>query len=89
MFWIFVNTVYWATAYQKYHIAQKTKLSIKDSFSICDQIPRKLRIWLHLLNKFLMENFIFCAVSIAKTTLGYKFVDMFESKQPRVSTCVL
>ena len=33
--------------------------SIKNFFSKCDQILRKLRIWLHLLNKSLMENFIF------------------------------
>ena len=42
--------------------AQKMKLSIKDSFSKCDQIRRILRIWSHLLKKSLMENFIFCAV---------------------------
>ena len=41
---------------------KKMKFSIKDFFSKCDQIPRELRIWLHLLNKSLMENFIFCAV---------------------------
>ena len=40
---------------------------IKDFFSKCDQIRRKLRIWSHLLNKFLRENFIFCAVNSAKT----------------------
>ena len=38
------------------------KFSIKDFFSKCDQIRRKMRIWSHLLKKFLMENFIFCAV---------------------------
>ena len=38
------------------------KFSIKDFFSKCDQIHRKLGIWLHLLKKSLMENFIFCAV---------------------------
>ena len=42
--------------------AQKMKLSIKDFFSKCEQIRRKLRIWSHLLKKTLMENFIFCAV---------------------------
>ena len=36
------------------------KFSIKDFFSKCDQIRRKLRIWSHLLKKSLMENFIFC-----------------------------
>ena len=45
--------------------AQEMKFSIKDFFSKCDQIRRKLRIWSHLLKKSLMENFIFCAV-IAK-----------------------
>ena len=35
---------------------------IKDFFSKCDYICRFLRIWSHLLKKFLMENFIFCAV---------------------------
>ena len=42
---------------------KKMKLSIKDSFSKCDQIRSFLRIWSHLLKKFLMENFIFCAQS--------------------------
>ena len=43
--------------------AQNMKFSIKDCFSKCDQISRShLRIWSHLLKKFLMENFIFCAV---------------------------
>ena len=42
--------------------AQKMKLSIKDFFSKCDQIRRKLGIWSHLLKKFLTENFIFGAV---------------------------
>ena len=35
--------------------------SIKDFFSKCDHIRRKLQIWSHLLKKSLMENFIFCA----------------------------
>ena len=35
------------------------KFSIKDFFSKCDQIRRKLRIWSHLLKKSLMENLIF------------------------------
>ena len=42
--------------------AQKTKFSIKDFFSKCGQIYRKLRIWSHLLKKSLKENFIFCGV---------------------------
>ena len=42
--------------------AQKMKFSIKDIFTKCGQIRRKLRIWSHLLKKYLMEYFIFCAV---------------------------
>ena len=37
---------------------QKIKLSIKDFSSNC----RKLRIWSHILEKYLMENLIFWAV---------------------------
>ena len=48
--------------------AEKTKLSIKNFFSKCDQIRSFLRIYSHLLNKSLMENFIFvqCVTGIAK-----------------------
>ena len=41
---------------------QKMKCSIKDFFSKCDQIRRKLRIWSNLLKKSLIENFILCVV---------------------------
>ena len=43
-----------------YFTAQKMKFPIKDFFSGCDQIRRKLQICSHLLKKSLMENFIFC-----------------------------
>ena len=46
----------------KISTAQKMKFSIKDFFSKCDEIQRKLRIWSHLLKKSWMENFIFCAM---------------------------
>ena len=36
---------------------------MKDFFSKHDQIRKKLGIWSHLLKKYLMENFIFCALS--------------------------
>ena len=42
--------------------AQKMNFSIKDFFSECDYIRRKLRIWQQLLKKSLRESFIFCAV---------------------------
>ena len=40
------------------------KFSVNDFFSKCDQIRRRMRIWSHLLMKFLMEKFIFCVVYI-------------------------
>ena len=36
------------------------KFSIKDFFSKCDRIRRKLQICSHLLKKSLIKNFIFC-----------------------------
>ena len=40
----------------------KNEFPTKDFFSKCDQIHSFLRIWLHLLKKSWMENFIFYAV---------------------------
>ena len=52
--------------------AQKMKFSIKGFFSKCDQIRRKLRIWLsYLLKKSLMENFIFCKTKSGKCFLTH------------------
>ena len=49
----------------------KMKFSIKGFFNKCDQIRSFLRISLHLLNKSLMENFIFCAVCVLFYLTGY------------------
>ena len=46
---------------------QKMKLFNKDFLSKHDHIRRKLRIRSDLQTKFLMENFIFCAVGIFAT----------------------
>ena len=46
----------------KDNLHKKMKFSMKDFSSKCDQIHRKHVIWTHLLEKSLMENFIFCAV---------------------------
>ena len=46
----------------------KMMFSIKDFFSKCDQIRRFLGTSSHLLKKFLMKNFFFCAV--IKSLLG-------------------
>ena len=56
---------------------KKMKFSIKDFFSKCDQIRSLLRIWPHLLNKSLMENFIFCAV---QTTAIHILPNISQSK---------
>ena len=50
--------------------AQKMKFSIKDFFSKCDQIRSFLQMWSHLLKKFLMKNFIFCA-SLFLSVIAY------------------
>ena len=52
----------WIRCLPKYTI--KNDVFYSDSFSKPDQIRRKLRIWSHLLKKFLMEYFIFWAVVI-------------------------
>ena len=44
------------------------KFSVKNLFSKCEQIRRKLWICSHLLKKSLTENFIFCAVILFKET---------------------
>ena len=46
------------------HIPQKLKLSVKDFFSKCEQIRRKLWICLHLLDKSL--NFL-CSGTVVLT----------------------
>ena len=45
--------------------------SIKDFFNMYDQIRSFLRIWSHLLKKYLMENFIFCTVLNENLTLVF------------------
>ena len=71
-----IEEIYWAASRKKNALstitAQKMKFSIKDFFSKCDQIRKKLQIWSHLLKKFLMENFIFCAVNIALDWSSWK-----------------
>ena len=52
--------------------AQKMKCSIKDFFSKCNQMRRKLRIWSNLLKKSLMENFIFCALNCNLKLLAFQ-----------------
>ena len=46
--------------------AQKLKFCIKDFFDKCEQIRNFLRIWSYLQKKYLMENFIFSAMTTAQ-----------------------
>ena len=59
------------------YTAQKTKFSIKDFFSKCDQMRSFLRIWSHLLKKSLMENFIFCAVTEPFVEIVCRFYSLY------------
>ena len=62
------------------------KFSIKDFFSKCDQIRRNLRIWSHLLKKFLIENFNFfvdCASYVFRIKI--KPVDITHNRRKTIS----
>ena len=68
---------------------KKMKFCIKDFCSKCDQIRRKLRIWLHLLKKFLMENFIFCAVLFVVRRAGSSlFYSMISYGKKEFMLCI-
>ena len=56
------------------HHCTKNKFSIKDFFSKCDQIRKKLRIWSHLLKQSLMENYkcLLFVIRIFHLLLGWK-----------------
>ena len=103
LFDIFNKLARWFNHQQSYlkkivvDTAQKMRFAIKDFFSKCDKIRRKLRIWSHLLNKSLMEILIFCALwkrsqrslrSLFKSLLYWKdrsqkrtFTDIFHRYQ--------
>ena len=51
------------------------KFFIKDFFSKYDQTRSFLRIWSHLLKKFLIENFIFCTVKVL--SMFYQYANEF------------
>ena len=70
--------------------AQKMKFSINDFSSKCDQIRSFLRIWPHLLEKSLIENFIFCTVFMGIWKKNQKIelrplVSEDESEQSKVA----
>ena len=70
--------------------SQKMKFSIKNFFSKCDQIRRKLRIWSHLLRKSLMENFIFlCNGQCYFATNVVKLQFVITKKIPEELICLI
>ena len=64
------------------YTAQKMTFSIKDFFSKCAQIGRKLRIWSRVLKKSLMKNFIFCAVLVIQTRFHFSKIATLLLKNP-------
>ena len=61
--------------------AQKLKFSIKDFFSNCDQICRKLRIWSHLLKKSLANEklqFLGSVTNRTCTSLKLKYEKLMQ-----------
>ena len=67
------SMMFWCISVSEICTAQRMMLSIKDFFNKCEQIGSFLRIWSHLLKKFLMENFIFCAVMTFLLSVKYWF----------------
>ena len=66
----------------------KNEIYIKNFFSKCYQIRRKLRIWSNLLNKSLTENFIFCAMfSEHHGKTCYSFLKILWSFFRTISRC--
>ena len=63
--------------------ALKMKFSMKDFFSKCNQIRKKLRIWSHLLKKSLMGNFIFWAVTYM---YAYVYMHTYTDIQTYINT---
>ena len=55
------------------------KLFFKVFSSKCDQIHSFLRIWLDLLKKSLMENFIFCAVEVGSRSVNLCYFYVYIS----------
>ena len=80
----------WHNHWDKYSIlcintTQKMKFSTKDFSSKCDQIRRKLRIWSNLMEKSLMENFIFRAVWQANCFNSFWKI---KNRQMTLSVCL-
>ena len=57
---------YWAYCY----VTLQEMFPIKDFFSKCDQIRRTLRIWSHLLKKYLIEDFMVFVQCILSSHVG-------------------
>ena len=56
----------------------KNGFPIMDFFRKCDQICSFLRIWLNLLKKSLIEEFIFCAVKLLKSYFQLEILNIWK-----------
>ena len=74
---------------------KEMKFSIKDYFSECDQVRRRLQVSSHLLDKSLTESFMFCAVKWCRiingtekwehwNKIGYLICKKFVGKKWRI-----
>ena len=71
VFFLLIFLINWSFYHNfKENSAQKTNFSIKEFFSKCEQICRKLRIWSHLLKKSLMENLMESLILIKLRTFS-------------------
>ena len=79
----------WEFSYKQLllHHRKKIKFSIKGFSSTCDQIHILLRFWSHLLQKFLMENFIFCIVYVLTGVVYYLNWDFWKTVIPTLLSC--
>ena len=67
--------------------SQKIKFSIKDLSSKCEQIRNFRRIWSHLVEKSLMENFIFCAAVVrVKINIEVYAFNLLEERKRNSTT---
>ena len=78
------------SAYYIRRFSQKMKFSIKDFFSRCGQIRRRLWIWSHSLKKSLMKTSFFMQWKMCTYLfLAYRVRPFFFIKSAREALCVI
>ena len=78
---VYMIYLYFHSFLLKTTTAQKKKFFIKDFFSKCDKMHRKLWIWSHLPKKFLIGNFIFLCSELSGLVCSWNsLTDSFMSQ---------